>query len=332
MALEQLINDGNTTTTGSVNNTSDPVTVAVTAGSVFPSSGNFRIKIDDEIMLVTARSGNNLTASRAQEGTTIASHTSGAAVAFILTQASLRNVISQYDIYDSYSNLPAAGILGRKFHPTPGWGGHLRDNGTSWDLWYRDYGPLDPGIGNFATQVGFGSRGSVDISRGYTQLIDSGPGANADNNILCVQSSGSTPWVITLVFSQAAMHNSGQSGIVLRDSSSSRLKFYGYQWSLAGLQIYNYSALNTFNNNPMGAIAQFQQSGNPIMLRITNDGTTLTYSESRNFLDWNPIGHETVSGNYIANIDQVGFILNAFSTSDSNAGSSYMDIFHAKIT
>lgn len=91
--MERFTNDATTTLSSGVNNSSNPVTVAVASATLFPSAGNFHIRIDDEILLVTAVSGTNFTASRAQEGTTIATHSSGAAVALVLTSASLDNTV-----------------------------------------------------------------------------------------------------------------------------------------------------------------------------------------------------------------------------------------------
>lgn len=81
------------------NNTSDSLsasclstdtTISVTTGSKFPATGQFRILVESEIMLVTARSTNTLTVVRGQEGTTAAAHGSGLAVTMILTQGAMQ--------------------------------------------------------------------------------------------------------------------------------------------------------------------------------------------------------------------------------------------------
>lgn len=95
MALEQLSNDAQSTTTGSVDGTSDPVSITVTDASKFPSKGNFRILIDSEILLVTAVSGSTFTCSRAQENTTISTHSSSATVTHIVTAGSLKQYIKE---------------------------------------------------------------------------------------------------------------------------------------------------------------------------------------------------------------------------------------------
>lgn len=73
-----------------INGTSDPVTFNVTTGegSLFPAS-NFKITIDNEILLCTSRTGDALTCSRASEGTTIAAHTQNATVEHRITAATL---------------------------------------------------------------------------------------------------------------------------------------------------------------------------------------------------------------------------------------------------
>lgn len=73
-----------------INGTSDPVTFNVTTGegTLFPAS-NFKITIDNEIMLCTSRTGDALTCTRASEGTTIAAHTQNADVEHRITAATL---------------------------------------------------------------------------------------------------------------------------------------------------------------------------------------------------------------------------------------------------
>jgi hypothetical protein len=68
-------------------------TANVTSGSAMPATGNFRLKIDSEIVVCTARTGNVCTVTRGAEGTTATSHSSGAAVKLVLTKQALFNLI-----------------------------------------------------------------------------------------------------------------------------------------------------------------------------------------------------------------------------------------------
>jgi hypothetical protein len=95
MRREQFKNDGQTTLNGTI---SDSVTsVVVTDGSMFPAGGDFRILIDDELMLCTARSTNTLTVARAQEGTTNVSHADAALVNHVVSQGGLQSYLRDND-------------------------------------------------------------------------------------------------------------------------------------------------------------------------------------------------------------------------------------------
>lgn len=93
---EQLANLASTTLSADMNAVSDPVTFNVADGSAFPNAGNFRIRIDDELLLGTARTGNQITANRAVESTTIAAHTAGATVACRLTKGALQAFLDDH--------------------------------------------------------------------------------------------------------------------------------------------------------------------------------------------------------------------------------------------
>lgn len=76
-----------TTLSAGINNSVTALTVA--SASAFPSAGQFRIAIGDELLLVTAVVGTTFTVSRGVEGSTAASHSSGATVFHVLTAAGL---------------------------------------------------------------------------------------------------------------------------------------------------------------------------------------------------------------------------------------------------
>jgi hypothetical protein len=80
----------NTSDTLSASCISTDLTISVTTGSKFPTTGDFHVLVDSEIMLVTARATNTLTVTRGQEGTTAAAHSNAAVITLILTAASLK--------------------------------------------------------------------------------------------------------------------------------------------------------------------------------------------------------------------------------------------------
>lgn len=79
----RAVSDYSSTISGTVNDTVTSVTVASASG--LPSEGDFFLAIEEEIVLVTHVSGTTLTIVRGEDGTTAASHSSGAAITGIVT-------------------------------------------------------------------------------------------------------------------------------------------------------------------------------------------------------------------------------------------------------
>ena len=90
---ERLANFGETTLAEEL--TDSDTTMTVASGAVFPTSGNFRVVVGNEIMLVTARSTNDLTVTRGAESTTAVAHTNGEAVKMVLTAAGLTTAVGE---------------------------------------------------------------------------------------------------------------------------------------------------------------------------------------------------------------------------------------------
>jgi hypothetical protein len=72
------------TTTTTADPGSGGTTLAVTANSRFPAVNGYQVRVENEIMLVTAGAGtNSWTVTRGQEGTTAVAHTTGVTVALV---------------------------------------------------------------------------------------------------------------------------------------------------------------------------------------------------------------------------------------------------------
>jgi hypothetical protein len=88
---EIFTNDATDALAGDIN--SSATTIGVVSGTQFPATGNFRIRIDNEIMTVTAVSGLNWTVTRASEslmGQQVASsHSNGTIIYGVLTAGAL---------------------------------------------------------------------------------------------------------------------------------------------------------------------------------------------------------------------------------------------------
>lgn len=95
MTLEQFANTYQTTLNDSGGISSGDTSMIVTSATGSPSV-QFRVKIDNELILVTAKSGTTFTITRGIEGSSAASHSDGATVTHVLTAASLSRGIKQY--------------------------------------------------------------------------------------------------------------------------------------------------------------------------------------------------------------------------------------------
>jgi len=90
MATEVFTNAAATTLAS--NYTAGSGTLAVASATGYPTTGNFRIIVGTNILLVTAVSGTTFTVTGGQEGTTDANASSGAAVTPILTKLAMQAV------------------------------------------------------------------------------------------------------------------------------------------------------------------------------------------------------------------------------------------------
>ena len=104
-------------------------TVYVQDASEFPSV-QFRIKIDDELMLVTAKSGNTFTVTRGVESTTAAIHYIGSRVTQVLTNQGLINFIGQYSGQGPQGAQGATGSGAQGAQGVQGTNGTIGSNGS----------------------------------------------------------------------------------------------------------------------------------------------------------------------------------------------------------
>ncbi len=94
MSIQQYTNNVIDALGAAITSTSS-TSITVVSGVNFPSTGNFVIKIDSELMLCTARSTTTLTVVRGIEGTTAATHLNGTNVFQPLTMGALLALVVQ---------------------------------------------------------------------------------------------------------------------------------------------------------------------------------------------------------------------------------------------
>jgi hypothetical protein len=133
MALVYHGNNPQTTLASGIG--SGDTTLTVASATNFPTSPNFPIIVDTELMMVIGVSGTTFTVTRGIEGTTAASHVTGAALGQVITAGSLLPLAGLISGV-TFANLPAASsaLIGVPVRVTDiGAGGTIFvTNGTIW--------------------------------------------------------------------------------------------------------------------------------------------------------------------------------------------------------
>lgn len=107
--MERFFNDPATTLNGSITNSA--TTLIVTSATGFPTTGNFRILVESELMIVTGVSGTTFTVTRGAESTSAVSHTTGLSVRHVVTGGGLTQGINDVRFPILQSTVPDASAL-----------------------------------------------------------------------------------------------------------------------------------------------------------------------------------------------------------------------------
>lgn len=278
MAIELFVNNARTTLNGSITNSA--TTLVVTDASAFPTSGNFRLLIDSELMLVTGVSGTTFTVTRGAESTTAASHTSGVTIACILTKGALDNLRSDLISTGAYSALPAAAINGRLYFPNDGVAVH-RDTGAAWAA----FGPIFPLTTPIDSQFAWVNQGGASVIATSDYIHLSAPASGTANLRIRKKAAPTAPYKITMRFSPLFWVGAASAvscGPLWRESSSGKLISMSYQWtgSTPGptvIGIYKWTNETTFSATYVQITALHQQT---FCFRMEDDNTNRIFSYS----------------------------------------------------
>jgi len=102
---ELFVNDPQTTLAAAITSTG-ATTLSVVSSTGYPGTGNFRIRIDSELMLVTGVSGTTWTVTRGIESTTAATHLITSIVNHVFTAGGITQALSEAS---PPANVPSSG-------------------------------------------------------------------------------------------------------------------------------------------------------------------------------------------------------------------------------
>lgn len=256
---EQFANNAFTTLDGAID--ASQTTLDVVDGSVFPSSGNFRIIISTEILLCTARSGNTLTVVRGVEGSTGASHSDASNVVHVLTAGGLTRWAQDNHSLWGYSSAPPVGKLVDTDGVTP-----LTASSFTW--------------GNQGTATATDQNGTILLRA---------PFASGENCRVLYRTAPSPPYVLTAAIQPFAMRQGIPNiGIGFRKNSDTKMSVIAInadndkQW---GISVYNWNSPTSFSSNVL-ARTTLLFLGTYLWMRVEDDNTNLLFSVSSDGIEW----------------------------------------------
>lgn len=343
--MEQFANTPNTQLSGAINNSVTSITVVSSVG--FPATGNFRILLDAEIMLVTSISGTTWTVTRGDGGTTATSHGNGTQIYGVVTKEALDAIISfllngstvsdrriiniigaiaddvansRVNIYinkhDTIANLdgtipPAGAIFRPKDSPN-----HFVSDGSKW----IGYGPALPQtIPPAASGLTWINQGGATVTQrndGF-YIEDVSAGRTTDCLRMLVKAvPGSTPYSLTIggIPNNAPFNSSYQMwGPCFCDSGAGpKIMTWGYMVDLS-----NPRTGGIKYNSPTSFSANFARSAeffSPfIFYKIRNDGTKLQFWRSFDGVNFMKLFEENV-GNFLTPT-RYGVYINPYASS-----------------
>ncbi len=332
--MEELISNGSCPLSEDV--TAVQTYLYVEDGSQFPVAGNFRIRVGNEIMLVTAVTPAVgvtpaiFTVTRAIENTTAGIISAGTAVRAVLTAVSLTNFINQAMsgiTSDRLENRPSGATPGTLFVPTDGALMYAATE-SGWQAYgptYR-FQPID--LSQFTWLNQGGSTWTQQAGVGHLQAQYT----TGDNPTLLEQPVIGPTYSITLGF---ATHNTAanynQVGICLHDIFGGRLMNFTCV-SNDSMQVACY-----YTNGTSGGSAWFTwdrwTGGNIMFLRIVQDQETLSFQMSMDGVHFNNLRGITVATplgypNLWLNPTHVGIYIETCSVSGQTWGVNSMTAYH----
>ena len=305
MASEKYNNLASSTLSGGITDVATSLVVASAAS--FPVSGDFRIIIDSEIMIVTAVAGTTFTVTRGTESTTNVAHLDTAPITHVVTAASIERIIHHNTAgADVIGSRPSAGDIGRLFIPTSGVS-LQRDTGTVW----TPYGPFHRfkqgfAVADYTAINSTGGSASTIADQGGIIHI-SKPGQNGINISYWVKTAPSPPYTIIAAFNALWSRSSLVPGFGLCFANSGTLPqaLAIQHTNTTQLAFWNYTS-DTARSTKLAAQEIIAQ---PVWwLRISDDGTTNKRAWiSIDGINWALVYSEGRTVTYTPN--QVGFFV-----------------------
>lgn len=316
---EQFANAASTTLSGSITNSATSLVVA--SASAFPSSGNFRILVESEIMLVTGVSGTTFTVSRGQENTTAVGHNTGVSVTHILTAGALTQIKADLHGSGLSTSRPAATGSSTLYFctdiPIVYYDNPLT---TSWQQFASEYLPAGASASSYTIV------GSISLIQ-LGSTVRAATLSNSSLSAVCLipsTLSQTASWGVTLVFNlnfDQFVASGPILGVIVTNGTSSGTSvaraLYPYQNSNGmGIEAAQFtlgaSRTTLYSPGTQQTIAWINTGR--VHLRLLADGSNLHYQVSSDGFHWVDHFTEATATNYT----NYGFVLGTTFTGNSS--------------
>ena len=310
---ELIFNDYGTSLDGGINNSTTSLTVSSSAAFPDPFSGQCRIRIDDEILLVTALNHGTrvLTVTRGYENTIPLEHSSGAQVTHILTAGGLETYVTETAIANggsgntsgALSSIPGTANDGDMYFPTDA-PFVYRSNGSVWSAFGPIWKMTPPTTSTLGTWVNQGSSTFTNANGGTLFVA---PANSGDQNRLVVTAAPSAPYTVTARwFVDAYPSNYFTAGLVLYETSTGKLLSFGTAHNNGSVQgVTRWNSVSSFSSSPFSGAS----INNTAFFRVVNNSTTLTFSISQNGFDFtNVVYTENVNAFFTTGPSHIGLV------------------------
>jgi hypothetical protein len=302
--MEKYSNNAFTTLVEAIDATSDPSIFTVSNTSGFPSSGNFRVIIDSEILIVTNVSGSLFTATRGAEGSPIQAHAIGAGVRHIFTAGSLNQILSDNIQTGAYASMPSSpSRLGQMYVPTDD-NVIMVSDGSNW----LPYGPIYPiQRPDLSGMTQINMTGATFNQTAFSaQLVNTNTTSGSRRG--AVKSTITAPYKITLIYSQTtSLTTSDRSaGLWIRDSGTGKLITFEIAMSFARIGVHQWNSATSFNNSPMAWTSTEYTGAWLKYLQIYDDGVNHKFNWSIDGVYWLTVYSQSRTS-WLASPNQYGF-------------------------
>lgn len=320
--VEHFANNASSTLTSGIDASTTSITLV--DASKFSATGTFRIVIESEIMLVTARLTNTLTVVRGAESTIATSHNSGATATEIMTAGGVQQFRSDNIQVDTYANLPTVGTAGRLYRTSDGNISFI-DNGTTW----LPFGPtvplIQPPVASNFTISQTGTNNTIVDDSGGLFLTAIQRIASTDGSVIGLPNPGGTGAAYTLTAGiihipggkngTAGFFNYHITGIGLYNSSTTQYRSMfvyttgsgDYRFQLRGGTGLTSAGTFVFD------VGGYSTTGGPMTwFRVQDDGTTnRTWSLSNDGRHFVPITVEARTTTFTTQPNNIGLYISA---------------------